>query len=58
MLLHHQKISNPHQKLLAKNLAAPNETMICALTEDSDQPVPKGLVTLRCLHGESLRFFK
>ena len=38
--------------------SAPNETMICALTEDSDQPGAKGLVTLRCLHWESLRSFK
>ena len=49
--------SRSFQNLLAKNLdieIKPHQTtMICGLTEDSDQPVPKGLVILGSLHGKS-----
>ena len=47
-------MSIQHQKWPTKNLDIENKTKISALTEDSDQPVPKGLDTLRGLQGESM----
>ena len=52
------RTKNCSQRINILKLSHTKKTLICALTEDSDQPVFKGLVTLRCLHGENVRPFK